>query len=308
MSVFRLYLDLASDEARALDIANLLSEREELGPPAASAYDLGGGRWAVSAYFEEDPGQDALQAVLEQYLDGDARSGLVLEPIEDQDWVAATQAGLPQVNAGRFIVHGSHDRTKVPARRTCIEVDAGQAFGTAHHGTTRGCLMALDRLFCTYTFSNILDLGTGSGILAIACASSLPKARIVASDNDPVAIRVARDNARVNGVHSRIDFSVAEGLSSGLIRARAPFDLVIANILAAPLKVLAPAISRACAPDGLLILSGLLSEQTPEIIGRYRALGFDIWSGSSLGGWATLVFHKRNLRPKRADCTPPETD
>src|SRR5690606_32257980 len=172
--------------------------------------------------------------------------------VPDENWVEVSQSALPPVTAGRFTIHGSHDRGVVPRGPNSLLIDAGEAFGTAHHATTQGCLLALDELTRRRGFQRVLDLGCGSGVLAIAAARALPRAEIEASDNDPQAIAVARANARCNGVAGRIRMRVAEGLPRGRIRDGS-YDLILANILADPLVALAPDVARALAPGGVAV-------------------------------------------------------
>ena len=189
----------------------------------------------------------------------------MLEAVPDQNWVALSQAALPPVAAGRFLVHGSHDRARVGARRTAIEIEAGEAFGTGHNATTALCLEALDRLTRRRHFARVLDLGCGTGVLAIAAARVLPGARVLAVDNDPLATAIARDNARLNGVGRRVRVIDAAGFAHPLLRPAGAFDLVLANLLPGPLIALAPAMRRALAPGGVAVLSGLLDHQAREV-------------------------------------------
>src|SRR5690606_18433115 len=210
-------------------------------------------------------------------------------PLAEEDWVALSLAGLPSVEAGRFFVHGAHHTPSAGA--VAILIEANQAFGTGHHGTTKGCLLAFDALLDRgETFANVLDLGCGSGVLAIAAAKTT-SARVTASDNDPVAVDVAQENFAANGV-AEIEAVVAEGLDSPALAARAPFDLIFANILAGPLIVLAPAVAAALGPGGRVILSGLLVEQRDSVLAAYRAAGLALESEGALDGWSTLVVRR----------------
>ena len=203
------------------------------------------------------------------------------------------------VRAGRFLVHGRHDRGNVPAGRFTLEIDAGLAFGTAHHATTRGCLIALDRLAKQEHPRSLLDIGTGTGILAIAAARAL-NANVVASDMDPIAVDVAADNARMNGVQSRVSVFEAKGLAHPALR-RAKADLLFANILLRPLLDLAPAFSRALRPGGLCVLSGLLDRQARQVESRFRSLGFSLDSRILLDGWTTLLLRRGSGRLRSVD-------
>mgnify|MGYP005812503659 CR=1 FL=1 len=213
--------------------------------------------------------------------------------VPETDWVAETQRLLPPVRAGRFAVHGSHDRARIFSR-WAIEIDAGRAFGTAHHGTTRGCLLAIERLIAVRQPRSLLDLGTGSGVLAIAAAKVCShRAKIVAADIDPIAIAVARENFRKNGVAECVSLYVGDGMTPALAYIRSPFGAVVANILAKPLLKLAPRLRELTARGGLLILSGLLDSQAREVLARYRATGFYLLERRDLEGWTTLALRRR---------------
>ena len=215
-------------------------------------------------------------------------TSIAVETIPDADWVSETQKALPPVRAGRFTVHGSHDRARIVSQ-WAIEIDAGRAFGTAHHGTTRGCLLELERLCSEVVPSAVLDLGTGSGVLAIAAAKAFShRAAIAAVDVDPIAIEVARENCRKNSA-ANIRLFVGDGKKPHLAYESAPFDAILANILAKPLLKLAPRLRDLTRVGGILILSGLLSRQAREILARYRSTGFSLVRRRDLEGWATLT-------------------
>ncbi|MFY9639650.1 MAG: 50S ribosomal protein L11 methyltransferase [Rhodomicrobium sp.] len=212
--------------------------------------------------------------------------------VPDMDWVAETQRSLPPVRTGHFIVHGSHDRGRAMSQ-WAIEIDAGRAFGTAHHGTTKGCLLAIAGLPAAMKPRSVLDLGTGSGVLAIAAAKAFRHSpRIVAADIDPVAIAVASENCRKNGAAGSIRLFVGDGSKPARAYESQPFDIVMANILAKPLLKLAPRLRELTAPGGVLILSGLLSSQAREMLARYRATGFCLLKRRDLEGWATLTLKR----------------
>jgi ribosomal protein L11 methyltransferase len=213
------------------------------------------------------------------------------EELPEADWVSESLRGLKPVEAGRYLVHGSHDRAARRPGRLCIEIDAGQAFGTGHHGTTAGCLLAIESELRQQRPRRILDLGTGSGVLAIAIAKSLRKP-VLASDIDPVAVTVARRNFSLNGVGGLASAIVATGFRHRTISLRAPYDLIVANILARPLQLLAPAFARHAAPRATVILSGLLAEQCWQVAAAFRNAGFALRRKSVLEGWATLMLKK----------------
>jgi ribosomal protein L11 methyltransferase len=271
-------------------LSGLLSEMLDP-PPAVCSRETSGG-WLLDIYFVEPPDPAGLAAVADSFPHFDAIRHLRVETLPDEDWVANVQRGLHPIEAGRFFIHGSHDRAAAKGKPFAIEVDAGQAFGTAHHGTTRGCLTLLDRLAKKQGIWRTLDLGTGSGVLSIAAAKVLG-GDILATDIDPIAIKVAKENFARNGVGRDVTALVAAGFAHPGIAAKAPFDLIMANILAGPLLKLAPDIARVAAAGGHLILSGLLDEQEREVRARYLAQGFSLEGRMSLEGWTAL--HMRRL-------------
>lgn len=280
------------DRALAHRLAGLLQDIIEPTPEALTLFENGPSGWRIEAYYPEAPDTEALHAQLASFA-GDSVPELLASPVPDKNWVAISQAALPPVTAGRFTVHGSHDTGRVPRGPNSILIDAGEAFGTAHHATTYGCLLAIDRILRSRTFRRVLDLGCGSGVLAIAVARILPHAQILASDLDLQSVMVARENMRVNAVAHRIDAFAAEGLEAPKLRRPGAFDLVIANILADPLISLAPAIARALEPGGMALLSGILIDQAPAVISAYRAHGFTLVSHDRHTGWSALTLVRR---------------
>lgn len=276
--------------ADADSMATLVAEMLDPAPIVCVAEE--GDPCDVEMYFEDEPAADILASIAELFPQYPELGSTRAEPVVEQDWVATVQRGLHPIVAGRFFIHGSHDRALGLGRPGGIEVDAGQAFGTAHHGTTRGCLIAIDRLAKVYDIDAILDLGTGSGVLAIAAAKAFHR-EVVATDIDPVAIEVARENFARNGVGSFIDAFVAGGVKHPGIAARAPYGLVIANILAKPLLTFAPGMPALMAQDGFLILSGMLHHQAKQVRARYAAQGFTLQSHIPLDEWTTLVMQYR---------------
>lgn len=280
----------AADLSRARQLSDRLGEAWEPAAHAVTLFEVAGTpNWEVEAYYDGEPDPQALRELLADLLD--TTTQWRLEAVPDENWVAISQAALPPVTAGRFVVHGSHDRAAIGFRLNAIEIDAGEAFGTAHHATTRGCLEALDRISRSQRFERVLDLGCGSGVLAIAARRLLPAARITASDIDPEAVRVARGNARTNRAGRSIKIVTSVGFDSPALRNR--FDLVLANILAGPLIRLAPAMRVALRPKGLAVLSGILSDQSEEVEAAYRAAGFSIRAKRIDTGWSTLVLIRR---------------
>lgn len=280
------------DAAQARALAGALENLLEPPPDAVTQFEEGPAAWRIEAYFSEAPDLDAIRPLLEDAA-GVAMPNLQLDEIPDLNWVAISQAALPPVSAGRFTVHGSHDRGRIPQGPNTILVDAGEAFGTAHHATTQGCLKAIDRLTRIATFANVLDLGCGSGVLAIAAARALRGARILATDNDPEAIAVAARNAAENGVRARIAFACASGLTHPWLRHAAPFDLIIANILAGPLCMLAPDVAKAICPGGVIVLSGILNPEAAQVRATYVAHGFALIDHQRIAGWSTLTLQRR---------------
>lgn len=243
----------------------------------------------VSLYADgEDDEIAAIETRMADCLGSDGFGlGIDREILPDIDWVAKSLEGLKPVRAGRFLVHGRHDRDAVRANDIAIEIEAGQAFGTGHHGTTSGCLVMLERLIRTRRPKNVLDLGTGSGVLAIAVAK-LARCPVLATDIDPVATRVARSNARLNGEAGLIRFETAAGFSNRAFLEEGPFDLIVANILARPLMRMAPDIAAELAPGGDVVLSGILATQRQMVLAGFRAAGLfhrrTIWRGE----WVTM--------------------
>jgi ribosomal protein L11 methyltransferase len=231
--------------------------------------------WRLDAYFEDEPGTDDIGR-LRALVPSAAGIEPLVERLSDSDWVALSQQGLEPIRAGRFFVHTPQHRDQVPAGAVAFEIDAGRAFGTGHHETTTGCLMALDRLRSQGAhFSNVVDIGTGTGLLAFAALKLWPAARITASDIDPVAVEVSEENATVNRIptgraRGQVELIAAPGLDHARLKAKAPYDLVIANILAGPLIELAGSIAGALEPGGRLILAGLLARQADAVTAAYR--------------------------------------
>jgi ribosomal protein L11 methyltransferase len=258
---------------------------------AVSLVDMGRGRWQVTVYFRATPDHKALRALVLGAAGRKAVKALRFAQVTAKDWAGASLAGLTPVAAGRFVVHGAHDRARIPLNRIGVEIEAALAFGTGHHATTRGCLLALDRLCKSRgnVAPRILDLGTGSGVLAIAAARALHR-RVLATDVDAVAARTARDNARLNRAGPLIEVVTANGLAAPAIRAAAPFDLVFANILLEPLQRLAAPLTKIIAPGGRAVLSGLLTSQANAAIAAYHALALE--RRIAIDGWTTLVLKR----------------
>jgi ribosomal protein L11 methyltransferase len=326
---------LETSEQAARKVTDLAAEYFVGDDVAVSLVDSGAGRWCVTIYFRATPDRKAVRALIAGAAGPAAAKALRWQQVAAKDWVRESLAALKPVTAGRFIVHGAHDRAKIAQNRIGIEIEAALAFGTGHHGTTRGCLEALDRLCKSSSkkrrrqidrhpevpgeagprrrrpgrrgrtlrgslrshlrvteralVRSILDLGTGSGVLAIAAARALRR-RVLASDNDSIAVRAARANAQLNRAGALIEVVTANGVNGGTLRQHAPYDLVFANILLRPLQRFAAPLSRLTARGGRVVLSGLLRSQANAAIAAYHALVLE--RRIDVDGWTTLVMKK----------------
>jgi ribosomal protein L11 methyltransferase len=298
MTCWKVALPCTRAEAEALkeDIAPLAWLDE---PPVLMTSEADGAEsWRLDAYFAGKPNA-AMIALLKRLTPSAAGAEARVERVEERDWVTLSQQGLEPIEAGRFFVHTPLHRGGAPAGALALEIDAGRAFGTGQHETTTGCLLALSRLKAGgAVFGNILDLGTGTGLLAFAALRLWPAARATASDIDPVAIEVAAENAAVNRIglgraRGRVEMAVADGLEDRRLRARGPYDLVIANILAGPLIDLAPSVAEALEPGGRLLLAGLLAGQAERVARAYRREGLMLQFRIDRGEWPTLAMRKR---------------
>lgn len=285
-----------ADGASVEPIALALEEAEDPAALSVSHFELGKGRYEITALYETMPAKAALEALIGKAANGETATLRIAE-LGNEDWVTVSQGQRGPVHAGRFIIHGSHDRAAMPRSRYVIEIDADQAFGTAHHATTRGCLLVLDELAKRGRPDLVLDLGTGTGILAIAAARAFDRP-VVATDNDPLAVAIAQDNARKAGVAHQVLALQAEGFAHPKLRRLRP-DLILANILARPLYDLAPAMAQHLQPGGMAVLSGLTKSQVPAIEARYCSHGFILEKRIILDGWAALVLGRRSARVLR---------
>ena len=246
--------------------------------------------WRIHAYFADQPTTQELVLLRRLAAHGEPE----LEHLGEDDWVTMSQAGLEPIRAGRFFIHTPTHRDQRPADAVPFEIDAGLAFGTGQHATTAGCLEALDRLEASgKSFANIADIGTGTGLLAFAALKLWPEAKAIATDIDPISIDVSSDNARINAVpigHApgELLLAVADGMDHPMLATRAPFDLLIANILAGPLIELAPAFAASVAPGASVVLAGLLDTQADAVIAAYDAQGMAVVERGD-GEWCVLV-------------------
>jgi ribosomal protein L11 methyltransferase len=294
---------LAVDERSARALTDLIGEVFDPAETAVAAFEAADGRtWLLEAYFAESPDEAAIRELIRPVVGGRAEAA-VFATLGQTDWVQASLEGLKPVRAGRFLVHGAHDRDHRRANDWAIEIEAALAFGTGHHGTTQGCLLALGDALKRRRPRRVLDLGTGTGVLALAAAKAL-RHPIVAGDIDPESVRTARENARLNGVSPWLKLYSAPGTRNPLARGR--FELVLANILARPLMRLAPDVAAALAPRGTLILSGLIPRDVPGILSAYAAQGLRLERRRDLDGWATLTMRRGGLsaRPAYSSATP----
>ncbi len=295
-TTWRVRLPCTRAEAEALPDADPFPDAAD--PPTVLTDEPDPSRpddWTLDAYFTAPPTTADL-AVLHALAPSAAPGSAMVERLADTDWVTLSQSGFAPVRAGRFVVHTAAHAAAVRASDIGIAIEAGLAFGTGQHFTTRGCLIALDRLAARHRFARIADLGTGTGVLAIAAAHRWPCARVVASDIDPVAIAVARANVRANGVRTgrgrgEIDTVVAAG--GHHCRLHGPFDLITANILAAPLIAMAGAVTAALAPGGTLVLAGLLTTQARAVAAAYVNRGCRLIDRIDADVWPTLVLRRR---------------
>jgi ribosomal protein L11 methyltransferase len=340
-----------TDGRTAQRLADGLMEALDPGGTAIAAFEAANGTWTVEVYFEHTPDEPAVRRLVADLAGEPAGQALAFSPVAARDWVAASLDGLPPVKAGRFFVHGAHHRKRVPPNRIGIEIEAALAFGTGHHGTTRGCLLALDRIakarrarpapplpargervgvrgrfheseprrISSHTQTRgtapspgslarsdlspymrrgegwrVLDVGTGTGVLAIAAARAL-RGPVIAGDIDPVSVRLARENARLNRAPA-LAIIHARGLADRRFRDAAPYHLVFANILLGPLKGLAKPIAALAAPGAFVVLSGLLPPQANAALAAYRAHGLVLERRIPLEGWMTLMLRRPALR------------
>ena len=280
------------DERVASRVVDIITESYPSHDLAIAAFEGPNGRWDITMHFAEPPDEDIICALVAQTAGEPAAKTIIFSAVETKDWVKASLSDLVPVRAGPFVVHGHHDRDRVPINKIGIEIEAALAFGTGHHGTTRGCLTLLDLVLRQRMPKRVLDLGSGTGVLAIAAAKKLRRP-ILATDIDGQAVLVARENAKLNGVGNLVRCAEAVGFNSPEFKANGPFGLVLANILAKPLQDLAPAMLEHLAPSAFVILSGLLPPQANSVVAAYRRSGLKLIRRIQLDGWTSLLMQKR---------------
>ncbi|MDB4051621.1 50S ribosomal protein L11 methyltransferase [Planktomarina sp.] len=279
-------LTTLSEKSRAEALGEAL-EGLEPSPTGVGVFEVedGKGLWEVGGYFLEVPNDINLALLAAAY----GAKPFVISEVPDQDWVAKVRRELPPVEAGRFFVYGSHDAEHLPSDRIGLLIEAAMAFGTGHHGTTLGCLRAFDRLLDqNYIFNNVLDLGCGTAVLAMAAARA-SSINVIASDIDSIAVEVANANIVANDLINRVTCIESIGFNALNFLNAAPFDLIFANILKGPLIDLAPEIARNLKTGGIVVLSGILIEQSAEILGIYEAQGITLLEREDIGEWVALT-------------------
>ena len=260
-------------------------------PVGSGVFEIedGSDRWEVGVYFTEAPDEIGLALLAA----AQGAQPFVISELPEVDWVAHVRRELTPVEAGRFFVHGSHDTHRIPEGVEALLIEAAMAFGTGHHGTTKGCLLALERLLDEgFAPARIADIGCGTAVLAMAAARVWPDVTVLASDIDPVAVETAAANVIANGLAGRVVTLEAAGFDHKTLREGGPYDLVFANILKQPLIQLAPDMARHVAPGGRIILSGILSHQGDEVIAAYQAQGFALEHRGDMGEWLALTLRR----------------
>jgi ribosomal protein L11 methyltransferase len=273
----------------ASDLGDAL-ERLTPEPIGVGVFELedGSGLWEVGAYFSEKP-DDISLALLAAVFQAEE---FKISELPQIDWVSKVQRSLKPVVAGRFFVYGSHDSDKVPPDCEPLLIEASMAFGTGHHGTTKGCLLALEQLITDgFKAKNVIDVGCGTAVLAMA-AARIFSANVIASDIDSVAYSVAKMNILANGLDRNIQCFEASGFAHEQIKTKNPFDLIFANILLAPLLAIATDISKYSLSGGYVVLSGILSEQAELVVNKYTGVGFSLSNQIEIGEWVTIIFRK----------------
>jgi ribosomal protein L11 methyltransferase len=290
MTTFTAFTTLGGREAAEALGAAL--ERLDPAPEGVGVVEIedGAGRFEVAGYFAEAPDAVGLALLAAAHRAAE----FAVSELPETDWVAHVRRELAPVEAGRFFLYGSHDAARVPAGRVGLLIEAAMAFGTGHHGTTLGCLRALERLVARgWEPKRVADIGCGTAVLAMAAAKVWPRATVLASDIDPLAVEVAVENLGPNGLSGRVECLEAAGFEHPRLKALAPFDLVFVNILKGPLVALAPAMAESVKSGGFAILSGILNDQGDEIVDTYAASDFTVDDRSEIGDWTTLTLRRK---------------
>ncbi|WP_375463841.1 50S ribosomal protein L11 methyltransferase [uncultured Methylobacterium sp.] len=291
-------LRLMTDEASARAMTDLLGEMFDPTETAVAAFEAEDGvTWRLEAYFADAPDESFIRDLIRPVVGTDADAA-EFRTLAQQDWVRASLEGLKPVRAGRFRIHGAHDRETVRANELPIEIEAALAFGTGHHGTTLGCLRALVDVLRRGRPASVLDVGTGTGILAFAAAKAL-RIPVIAGDLDGEAVRTARANARANGLGPYLRLYEGPGVRHPLADRPRHFDVVFANILARPLRRLAPSLCAVVAGSGVLVLSGLIERDVAGVLSTYRHRGFHLAAKGIIEGWVALVLRRGGAAPRR---------
>jgi len=287
---WRLTLPCTRAEAEAIDAAEIaidavLMTTEEVEDDVE--------RWRLDAYSEAEP-DAAMIAAIRALVPSAADVAPLVVPLYDEDWVTLSQAGLEPIREGRFVVHTSAHPIDPPTGGRAFLIDAGRAFGTGHHATTSGCLKMLDAM-AERSFANVIDIGTGTGLLAFAARHLWPEARVMATDIDPMAIDVTRENAAANAI-AGVELIVADGALDDAITAAAPYDLIIANVLAGPLVSMAPELAAIATPGATIVLAGLLETQRDQVVEAYAACGCTLLQTDRRGDWTILKLEAGRVR------------
>jgi ribosomal protein L11 methyltransferase len=295
---------LKCDEAQARSIADLVVETFDPAETAAAAFEenastasWGPTPWVVEVYFGHAPDEDNVRALVACAVGEELASRIAFGRVEKKDWVACALEGLSAVRAGRFLVHGAHDRARAKPNDIAMEIEAALAFGTGHHGTTRGCLLFLDEILKKRRPKHVLDIGSGTGVLALGAALALHE-KVAAGDIDPDAVLAARKNAVLNGAGPWLRPVVARGAAHPALHVKGHYDLILANILSKPLRLLAASAAPLLTRGGDIVLSGLLARDVPGVLSAWAGQGFALARRRDLDGWASLLLRRGGAAPK----------
>ena len=295
---------LKCDEDQARCVADLVVETFDPAETAAAAFEENASTaswaatpWVVEVYFGQAPDEDNVRALVAVAVGEDLAQKIEFGRVAQQDWVASALEGLTAVRAGRFLVHGGHDRARRRPNDIAMEIEAALAFGTGHHGTTRGCLLFIDDIIKRRRPKHVLDIGSGTGVLAMAAALALHE-KVAAGDIDAQAVAAARKNALINGAGPWLRPVVAKGAAHPALNQQGHYDLILANILAKPLRLLARSAAALAAPGADVVLSGLLGRDVPGVLTAWAAQGFTLTQRRDIDGWATLLLRRGGSAPR----------